>query len=419
MSVAYRLRSCSVPRPIVARAALVLVSVLALALGCAQSPSEPDGNGDETASRTPRLALWLAKKGELIAHESASFDLVMSGWFESGEAVDILACRPAAKLLAGLSLTWVFNSDDWRGFLVTVANGGDLEGPLQITDDMYLMLDDDEDGVLDRRCSPPGWEDEIYAMDPRHEDWQELILSFYEVVGDHPYHDGVIVDMLDAYPFCEGAWSEGVPVPLDADAWIDGQEQLLASVRAGLASEKWVVANAGRDFPEGSPFPQYLNGYLLENALGTQFGLSSVEELLASTSRALTTTGPPHIVVYAVDTDDGGEIDLPRFRTGLVASLLTDNTYFAFDFGPRDHGGVTDWWFEDYYDVDLGEPIGPYELEGGAYTRNFENGVVVAAGDVPAVVSLDSTHIDVATGATGTDFTVPELDARIYVKVVR
>jgi hypothetical protein len=39
-----------------------------------------------------------------------------------------------------------------------------------------------------------------------------------------------------------------------------------------------------------------------------------------------------------------------------------DNTYFAFDYGPRDHGGVTDWWFEDYYDVDLGEPVGPYGL---------------------------------------------------------
>ena len=92
-------------------------------------------------------------------------------------------------------------------------------------------------------------------MDTRHEDWQELILSFYEVVGGQLQHDGVIVDMLDAHPFCDGSWSEGVPVPLDADGWVDAQEQQLASVRAGLPGEKWVVANAGRDFPEGSPFP--------------------------------------------------------------------------------------------------------------------------------------------------------------------
>ena len=418
MSIVSRLHSPSAPRRLAAGAALVFAAALLLALGCAQSPSEPDGNGDETVPRTPPLALWLAKKGELIEHESASFDLVMSGWFEPDEAVDILARRPSATLLAGLTLTWVASSEDWLDFLVTVANDGDLEGPLQITDDMYLMFDDDEDGVLDRRCSPPGWEDEIYAMDPRHEDWQELILSFYDVVGAQPQH-GVIVDMLDAYPFCEGAWSEGVPVPLDAEGWVDGQEQLLASVRAGLPGEKWIVANAGRDYPEGSPFPQYLNGYLLENALGTIFGLETVGELMASALRALESTNAPHIVVYAVDTGDEGQIDWSRLRTGLVASLLTDNTYFAYDFGPRDHGGVTDWWFPQYYDVDLGEPIGPSQLEDGAYSRDFENGVVVAAGDVPAVVSLNAEHVDVATGATGTDFTVPELDARIYVKIVR
>lgn len=396
---------------------LLTASVLLLNLGCATTPTEP--SGDETVPRSPRLALWLAKKSELIAHDSASFDLVMSGWFEASEAEAIRARRPSAKLLAGLTLTWVSASQDWLALLVTVANGGDPSGPLQVTDDMYLMFDDDEDGVLDRRCSPPGWEGEIYAMDPRHEDWQELILSFYDVVGAQPQHDGVIVDMLDAYPFCEGAWSEGVPVPLDEDGWVDGQEQLLASVRAGLSAEKWIVANAGYDFPVRSPFPQYLNGYLIENALGTQFGLSSVEELLASASRAMTTTASPHIVVFAVDTDDTGVMDPPRFRTGLAASLLADNTYFAYDYGPRDHGGVASWWFPDYYDVDLGNALGPYVLDGGAYRRDFESGSVVIAGDVPAAVVFATEHVDVATGASGTVFTVPELDARVFVSSAR
>lgn len=396
---------------------LLAASALLLTLGCATNPSEPDPGDDETVPRSPRLALWLAKKSELIAHESASFDLVMSGWFEPAEAEAILARRPSAKLLAGLTLTWVSSSQDWLTFLVTVANGGDPNGPLQITDDMYLMIDDNEDGILDHRCSPPGWEDEIYAMDPRHEDWQDLILAFYDLVGAQPQHDGVIVDMLDAYPFCEGAWSAGVPVPLDEDAWVDGQEDLLASVRANLPAGKWVIANAGLDLPVGSPFPQYLNGYLIENALGTQFGLSSVEELLASASRAMTTTASPHIVVYAVDTDDTGVVDPPRFRTGLVASLLADNTYFAYDYGPRDHGGVTDWWFPDHYDVDLGSALGPYALDGGAYKRDFENGSVVVAGDVPAAVVFATEHTDVATGASGTSFTVPEGDARVFLRV--
>ena len=122
----------------------------------------------------------------------------------------------------------------------------------------------------------------------------------------------------------------------------------------------------------------------------------------------------PHIVVYAVDTDDSGEIDWPRFRSGLVASLLMDNTYFAFDFGPRGHGGVTDYWFPEYYDVALGAPIAPYSFDNGVYRRDFEKGLVVAAVHAPVALSLDVSHTDIATGESGTDFTVPQGDARIF-----
>jgi hypothetical protein len=397
---------------------VVLLVVLSLATmhGCVDSPAEPNGDDDTTVYRSPRLGIWLAKKGELIEHENATFDLVMTGWFDVQEAADIRDRHPSAILLAGLSLNWVSGDPEWQTFLVTVANGGDPGGPLQITEDMFLMYDDDEDGVLDRRCAFPGWADPaIYAMDPRHTGWQELILSFYDVVASQPQHDGVVVDMLDAYSFCSGAWSEGVPIPIDADAWVSGQEELLSTLRDNVAEDKWVIANAGCDFPEGSSFPQYLNGYLLENALGVQCGLD-VDELLASSQRALESTSAPHVVVYAVDTDDTGEIDWPRLRTGLVASLLTDHTYFAFDFGPRDHGGVTDYWFPQYYDVMLGDPTAPYYPVDGGYRRDFEDGLIVAAVDAPIALSLGTSHTDIATGASGTDFTVPQGDAGVFLR---
>ena len=57
--------------------------------GCGEDPAEPKGENDTTASRSPRLGLWLAKKGELIKHESAAFDLVMTAWFDPEEAADI------------------------------------------------------------------------------------------------------------------------------------------------------------------------------------------------------------------------------------------------------------------------------------------------------------------------------------------
>jgi len=389
----------------------ILVLCLLLA-GCASTTTGP-GDITDDDTRDTRLALWLAKKAELIAHADAEFDLVLSGWFEQSEADEILDRHPSSKLLAGLTVTWILDDPAWQGLLVTVANGGDPDGPLQITDDMYLMFDSDEDGELDTHCSPPGWDD-ILAMDPRHSGWRELVLSFYGVVGAQQQHDGVVIDMVDAYPFCDGAWSVGVPESLSADAWVDAQAGLLEAVRDTVPAAKWVFANSGRDFPVGSPFPEHLNGYLLENALGDLFGLETPAELITSAERALTTTQAPHMVVYSVDTDDTGVIDSARFRTGLATSLLYEHTYFAFDYGPRDHGGVNGWWFSDYYDIELGEPEGDYSTVAGGYLRDFAGGSVVVASEGAIAVSFDEPHLDTADAAVDTVFTVQQGDARIY-----
>ncbi len=408
---------------------LISLAVLFFALACGSSapaipstpeqppqpPAEPptvEGQSPEIPGRSPRLALWLAKKGELVAHPSAGYDLVMTAWFEPAEAQAIRHRRPSAKLLAGLTHTWIWDNPDWMRFLLTVANAGDPDGPLQISDDMYLMFDDDGDGTLDRRCSPSGWPG-VYAMDPRHPGWQQLILGFYDIVAQQPQHDGVIVDMVDAYPFCEGAWSAEVAIPLDAAAWVSAQDELLGLIRERVPPGKWLFANAGRDFPASSPFSQHVNGYLLENFLG-QWG-ASLEEGLASAQRALESTQPPHLVVFAVDTNDSGTINWPRFRTGLVASLLMDNTYFAFDYGSRYHGGVADWWFPEYYEITLGAPLEAYTFVGGVYRRDFERGTVVASPTASTAVTFALPHRDLASGEVGTAFTVPQGDARIFV----
>ncbi len=401
---------------------LMFIILLAIILGCReistlptqQASIQPTEDRIGSVDGTPRLALWLAKKNELIGHENARYDLVMTGWFEQAEADIIKSRNPLTKLLAGLSLTWIWDDPGWLGFLITVANGGNSNGPLQITDDMYLRVDDNGDGTADRRCSPPGWE-KIYAMDPRHPGWRKLILAFYETVAEQPQHNGVIADMVDAYPFCEGAWSGGVTTPIDAATWVSAQNELLSLIRDTVPANKWLIANAGHDFPVGSPFPQHLNGYLLENYLGS-WG-ASLEEGLASAQRALETTETPHIVIFAVDTDDTGEVNWARFRVGLAASLLVDNTYFAFDFGSRDHGGVTDWWLPEYYEIALGNPIGAFTFTDGVYRRDFEKGVIVVATDKNAQMAFDALYTDIVSGETGSQFVVPKGDARIFLQV--
>jgi hypothetical protein len=393
---------------------ILLLAALLPVLSCAESTPRPAAVSPSAPGRTPRFALWLADMDELTGHPGAAYDLVMTAWFEPGEAAAIRARRPSARLLAGLTSHWILEDPGWLEFLLTVANGGDASGPLQIADDMFLTFDEDGDGRADRRCSPPGWE-EIYAMDPRSSRWRELILSFYRTVAEQEQHDGVIVDMVDAYPFCDGARSGDVPNPISADAWVEAQDELLDLIRARVPEGKWIIANAGHDFPAGSPFARHVNGYVLENFLG-DWG-AGLAEGLASAQRALESTRPPHLVVFAVDTDDTGTADERRFRTGLAASLLMDNTYFAFDSGPRDHGGVADWWRLVYDQIILGMPDGPYDFHDGMYRREFEHGTVVLAVGEGVRISLSASHIDILSGDTGTVFDVPPGDARILVRI--
>ena len=120
-----------------------------------------------------------------------------------------------------------------------------------------------------------------------------------------------------------------------------------------------------------------------------------------------------YTVIYAVDTDDTGQQDLSKMRLGLALSLLTDNTWFTYDLGPRDHGQA--WWFDEY-DAELGEPLGRYYQEGEAYYREFEKGVVVAAPYYETTVTLSTQHTDVTSGEEATVFQIQSADARIYIR---
>jgi hypothetical protein len=359
------------------------------------------------------LALWLAKKDELIEHDEAGFDLVMAGWIDASEADLIRSRHPFTRFFAGLTHTWILDDPAWLNLLQSVANAGKPDGPMQITEEMYLVMDDDGDGIADRKCSLPGWED-IHAMDPRHPAWRQLILSFYENIAEQPQHDGIIIDMLDAYPFCEGAWSGGVPTPIDTSTWISAQSEILGLIRYQIPPGKMIIANAGRDFPPESTFPQHLNGYLLENFLGS-WG-ADLELGLASAQRATETTRPPHSVIFAVDTDDTGQIDWRRFRVGFAASMLLDNTYFAFDFGPRDHGGVSEWWFPEFYGINLGEPLGSYRKSEGIYRRDFTWGAVVVAAEGEAILSFDAPHEEIFSRQISEVFVVPNGDAGVFLQ---
>ena len=346
-----------------------------------------------SASDYPKIAIWLAKKDEVIA-SGKPYDLIMTAWLTPEEASQIRAQNPNVKLLAGLTTNWILDLEGWKLFLETVASYGNDES-YELTENMYLKNPDGS------KCAF-GWEseewnhEEIYAMDPRNPEWRELIFSFYKNVLDQPEHDGVIVDMV-----VEKQW--WCPEAISDEEWEEATKEIFAELNEMNTEDKPIIFNAGLQFTDIDAYAEYMDGYVLENFLG---------EWGADYDTGLEAADSDYIVIYAVDTDDTGIQDMKRMRLGLTLSLLNDNTYFAYDFGPRDHGQA--WWYPEY-DVDLGGPLGDYYKKDNAYWREFENGVVVSSPYSDVNVSFDEEHTDATSGVTSKTFTVEKVDGRIFI----
>ena len=361
-----------------------------------ETPTETPVESDEpNESDFPKIASWLAKKEELIESQKP-FDLVMSGWFTPEEAEDLRENNPDVLILAGLTTTWVWDNENWMNFLLVIANYG-RETPLEITEDMYLH--DAEGARCDFGWASEEWDqEEIYAMDPRNPQWVELVTSFYEMVLDQPQHDGIIVDMVVDKQY----WTHSI----SDEEWLEATRAIYDQIAELNTEDKLVIFNAGARFTDIDAYSEYFDGYLMENFMGEQLKTTFNEGLEAADSE--------YIVIYGVDTDDTGVVDLNKMRLGLTLSLLNDNTYFTYDFGPRDHGQA--WWYDEY-DVDLGAPIDDYYMSDSAYWREFENGIVVSAPN-GAEVNFDEEHMDVTSGDSSKSFTIDPGDGRIFVRSV-
>jgi len=348
---------------------------------------------DSAIGRTPNIASWLAKKDEII-QTGKPYDLLMTGWVTPEEAVQLKSMNPDMLILAGLTISFVYDCPEWMAFLSTVANYG-KENPVQITEDMYLA------GGDNGRCAF-GWKseefstEEIYAMDPRNDSWRDLIVSFYRQVLDQPQHDGIIVDMVTDWSPC--------PDTITDEEWVQANRMIMDEITMANDRNKLVIFNSGRDLSQIAAYKGYFDGYLLENALGS-WGVTFDEGLEEANNE--------YIVIYAVDTDDTGVLDLNRMRLGLTLSLLSDDTYFTYDFGSRDHGQA--WWFPEY-DADLGRPLDDYRETDNAYYRDFEKGIVVSSPNSDVTVDFDEEYTDLTTGITSMTFTVRKGDGRVFLR---
>lgn len=254
------------------------------------------------------------------------------------------------------------------------------------------------------------------------------ILEYLEKYGQS--YDGVLYDCMWEYPWKGADINEdGIVNSRDTKALQSATVTLLKETR-DLFPEWIITGNGGTPWSEGSEYYRYANGNMHENALGDKFGDPSWSYLWQGYQRVTRRGQEPAYHFINVDIRAKGRSlsqaknlysltkdDLRRMRLGLVGSMLLDSGYFGFDRGDCLHGQL--WWFDEY-NVDLGNPLGPYRkniYSEGDFSREFENGLVILNNSYWSIhVTFEESYVDVSVGKEGTRFEIPSQDARIFLK---
>jgi len=249
-------------------------------------------------------------------------------------------------------------------------------------------------------------------------------------------HDDLMSSGLFNGVFYDCAWEMMWPsnIDIDDDGIADSQDvvnreyqkgmvQILKSTRELLGPDAIVFGNPGVEWSSDSPYWDYANGHMQENALGTMswssHDFSRIWDIYQRNMQK--PAPPPRMHWIAVDTDqqeynnvkpDLPPADLQRMRFGLAITLLGDG-YFGFDEGDGLHGQL--WWFPEY-DADLGSAKGTAQMrDDGTWLREFDNGVVVVnPTDKDSTVEFPTIYKDVSTGISSSHFVVAPEDGRIF-----
>jgi len=269
---------------------------------------------------------------------------------------------------------------------------------------------------------------EFAGMNPASE-WSIYLPQFvHDNVMSTDLFDGVFYDCL-----WETMWLSNIDIDndgiTDSSAVVnreyqEGMAWLLQLTRELLGPEAIILGNPGVEWSANSPYFDYANGHMQENALGTESWSShDFAKVWDIYQRNMQKAEPPSRIHWiAVDTNsvpydpvnpDLLAADLQKMRYGLAIALLGDS-YYGFDIGDGFHSEL--WWFPEY-DANLGLAKGnAQKCSDGTWMREFENGVVVAnPTSKESTIEFPAIHKDVTTGIEGLQFMVPPEDGRIFV----
>ena len=198
------------------------------------------------------------------------------------------------------------------------------------------------------------------------------------------------------------------------------RDNILHRIRAATDPEFLIIVNANRRKTlRGAPD---INGLFMEtlrdNPQGyTVEGLIQIEDTLLWAEQHLRQPQVNCLEGWGIPTEPAdSESNLRWMRVFTTMSLTHSDGYVLYNTGKE--GSHNHYWY-DFWEVDLGKPIGPkaglYNETAGVFSRKFTNGWAVynRSGTLQQIVLPDSA-IGVTSGISSNTHQLADLDGEIY-----
>ena len=219
----------------------------------------------------------------------------------------------------------------------------------------------------------------------------------------------------------------------DYDTETQARTDILKGIREQVHPDFLIMVNTNRDRPEPEHVP-YLNGLHMETVWGFPLGhpdypyavpgIYQIERTLSWAVENLRQTIVNCLEGFGIAEQDFDSPDNIRWmRLFATMSLTLDNGTVLYNKG-KGHGHSHHWY--DFWDADLGQPIGPkalhYLVEGrhryaGLYIRKFTNGwAVYNRSGQPVEIELPDIGVTVSNKRYATTHTVAALDGDIFLR---
>ena len=266
-----------------------------------------------------------------------------------------------------------------------------------------------------------------YLIDFTHPELQEQIVEQAIAVAQCGLFDGIFFDWWNedraVLTNHQVGWTELLPGGNEAEQ--RARDSILQRIRAVVRPDFLIIGNGNRrKFPRTAP---YINGTFMETLRDheggyTYDGLIEIESTLLWAEENLRAPQMNCLEGWGIETEAPNSPANRRWmRVFTTMSLTHSDGYVLYNTG----GGHGHYWY-DFWDADLGKPIGPkaqhHQNIEGLFIRKFTNGWAVynRSGTVQTInLSSSATPVsDRGNNAASQTHTLPDLDGEIYLKAV-